>query len=91
MKTVHVENFPTAARDLVAQAAREPILLHDANGRSFVLAEVDEADAEVLALSDHPQFLKIIERSRARAEREGWLTTEQLREQLGLQNPSNAS
>jgi hypothetical protein len=48
------------------------------------LAEVDEADVEALALAQSGKLQQIIERSRARAEREGWLTTEQLREQLGL-------
>ena len=84
MKTIELSDTATTAQDLVRQAAKGPLLLHDATGRSFILAEVDQADAEVLALRDHPQLLKIIQRSRARAACEGWLTTEQLREQLGL-------
>lgn len=83
MRTIDLRDAATTAQDLIVQAADGPVLLHDATGRSFILAELDEADAEALALRKHPQLLKIIERSRARAAREGWLTTEQLREQLG--------
>lgn len=65
------------------QATAEPILLRDGQGRTFVLAAEDDADAEAIALEGNPQLLEIIQQSRAWGEREGWLTTEQLREELG--------
>jgi hypothetical protein len=84
MKTIHVGEKAPTMNELVEQLKTEPILLRSASGRTFVLAEVDEADAEALALAHSDQFRQIIERSRTRAQQEGWLTTEQLRKQLGL-------
>jgi len=84
MKTVRVQDTLTA-RDLVAQAVQEPILLRDHTGHTFVLMAIGQEDAETLALADNPMLHEILERSRARAQREGWLTTKQLRAELGVE------
>jgi hypothetical protein len=83
MKTVNIGDGGPTVKELVEQAQTEPLLLRNA-GRTYLLAEVDEADADALALAQSDQFQSIIERSRLRAQKEGWLTTQQLREQLGL-------
>ena len=83
MKTINLNDTTTSARELVEQVGKGPILLRDGRGHTYVLAEVDDADAEAIALGSSPQLLAMIERSRARAQTEGWLTTEQMREQLG--------
>lgn len=82
MKTVDLATTRTTTRELLEQAAKGPLLLRDDCGRTYVLAELD--DAETVALGKSPQLLAILKRSRRRAQREGWLTTKQLREQLGL-------
>ena len=46
---------------------------------------IGQEDAETLALADNPMLHEILERSRSRAEREGWLTTKQLRAELGVE------
>ena len=84
MKTIRVDQSATAA-ELFDQAAGEPVLLREPSGRSFVLVEVDRDDAETLTLADNAKFNDILNRSRARARREGWLTTEQVRRQLGIE------
>ena len=84
MKTIRVEQSATAG-ELFDQAAAEPILLREPNGRAFVLVEVDRDDAETLALADNAKFNEILNRSRARAHREGWLSTEQIRRELGVE------
>jgi uncharacterized membrane protein YkoI len=76
-----VEQSATAG-ELFDQAAGEPVLLRVSSGRAFVLVEVDSDDAETLTLADNAKFNEILSRSRARARREGWLSTEQVREQL---------
>jgi hypothetical protein len=43
------------------------------------------ATAGTLALADNAKFNDILNRSRARARREGWLSTEQVRRQLGVE------
>ncbi len=84
MKMVRVEQSATAD-ELFDQAAGEPVLLRAPSGRAFVLVEVDRDDAETLALADNAKFNDILNRSRARARREGWLSTEQVRRQLGIE------
>ena len=84
MRTVRVEQSATAG-ELFDQAAGEPVLLRMPSGRAFVLVEVDRDDAETLMLADNAKFNDILNRSRARARREGWLSTEQVRGQLGVE------
>jgi hypothetical protein len=47
--------------------------------------EVNEDDAETLALGDNAHLRQILDRSRARARREGWLSTQEVRRDLGLE------
>lgn len=84
MKTVIVDHESPTACELVEQAQSGPILLRNEAGKTFVLAEVAEEDVEALSLAGNRQLEAILERSRSSAAREGWLTTEQLRQQLGL-------
>jgi hypothetical protein len=83
MRTIEVGDTATA-RDLLDQAHGEPILLREGNGRAFVLVEVDQDDAETLSLAGNAKLERILEHSRSRASREGWLSTEQVRKELGL-------
>jgi hypothetical protein len=85
MKTVNVGGGEPTVTELVEQAQAEPILLRSAQGRTFVLAEIDEDDAEAMSLAHSGKFQEIVERSRRRAAAEGWLTTEQIRKQLHLE------
>ncbi len=50
----------------------------------MVLVEDEEADLETVALSTHPQFLELIERSRQRHRAEGGISSEEMRRRLGL-------
>lgn len=84
MKTVIVDDPSTTARELVEMAKKEPVILREHSGRTFAVVEVDDADLEAWSLGNSPDFLRLIDRSRARAQTEGWLTTDQVREQLGI-------
>jgi antitoxin (DNA-binding transcriptional repressor) of toxin-antitoxin stability system len=50
----------------------------------FVLIGDDEVDLETVTLSTHPQFLELIEQSRQRHKTEGGISTEEMRQRLGL-------
>jgi hypothetical protein len=84
MKTVRVEQSATAG-ELFDQAAGQPVLLREPSGRAFVLVEVDRDDAETFTLADDAKFNDILNRSRARARREGWLSTEQVRREFAVE------
>ena len=48
------------------------------------LFPVDDTDWETVALSTHPQFLALIERSRARQKTEGGISAEEMRRRLSV-------
>jgi hypothetical protein len=89
MKSVTMQPTTTAG-ELVEMAKNEPVIVRDPAGRTFALVEVDEIDVEAWSLGNNPNFWQILERSRSRARTEGWLTTDQVREQLGLPSPQRA-
>ena len=83
MKTLQIPDSSPVVRGLIDLVDDEPIIIRS-SGRSFAVCEVDEGDIEVMALNENPKFWEILEKSRRRAEKEGWLTTEELKASLGL-------
>ncbi|MCL6541135.1 hypothetical protein [Roseiflexus sp.] len=70
-----------------AQQADTGPLVVMANGKPIaVVLPIENADTETIALSENPQFLAIIERSRERQKREGGLTSDQVRARLGVRH-----
>ncbi len=84
MKTIHVPEAATA-RELFDEARGAPVLLREESGRAFVLVEVNRDDAQTLVLAESHKLHEILDRSRARAKREGWLSTDQVRKELGVE------
>lgn len=63
-----------------AQSMEEGLLVVTRDGQPIaVVIAVDNADLETVSLSNHPGFLEIIERSRARQKREGGLSSAEVR------------
>ena len=83
MKTVTAQPTTTAG-ELVDMAKKEPVLVRDEEGCTVAIVQDDEADVEAWSLRNNPDFWQLIDRSRARAQAEGWLSSGQVREQLGL-------
>lgn len=63
-----------------AQSMEDELLVVTRDGEPIaVVIGVENADLETVALSNHPRFLEIIERSRARQKREGGLSSAEVR------------
>jgi len=63
-----------------AQTVDEGPLVVTKDGQPIaVVLSVDNADLETVALSNHPGFLEVIERSRDRQKREGGLSSAEVR------------
>lgn len=63
-----------------ARQADEGPLVVTANGQPIaVVIGVENADLETVTMSNHPRFLELIERSRARQEKEGGIPSEEIR------------
>jgi prevent-host-death family protein len=67
------------ARDV----SREPVILTVRGKPVAALVSVENADLETITLSTHPQFIALIERSRARQRAEGGISSEEMRRRLG--------
>lgn len=63
-----------------AEAVEEGPLVVTRDGQPIaVIISVENADLETVSLSNHPGFLEVIERSRARQKREGGLSSAEMR------------
>lgn len=83
MKTVDLNKADGSLIELAIEA-KEPLLIIKDNKPLVVVMPVEHVDLESLALSTNPDFLDMLEKSRARAKAEGCITSAQFREELGL-------
>jgi len=84
MKTLEMTKA-TAPLVEYAQAVGEGPVILTVNGRPVVaLISIEGMDWETVTLSAHPQFLALIEQSRARHEAEGGISGVEMRRRLGL-------
>lgn len=84
MKTLDIAKAVGSLAEYARAAGEEPVVLTDQGRPIAVLVPVRGADLESLALGTHPQFVALIERSRARQKAEGGLSTRAVRHRLGL-------
>jgi hypothetical protein len=52
---------------------------------TVALVSIKNGDWETTTLSTHPQFIALIERSRARQKSEGGISSTEMRQRLGLE------
>lgn len=57
---------PNPLAEYAQDVGKEPVILTVAGKPVAALVAIEDADLETVALSTHPQFLALIERSRAR-------------------------
>lgn len=85
MKTLDV----TKARDSLASWARKlrgrPLIVTDRGKPLMVLVPVEEgADVESVSLSMNPEFIALIERSRAQHKAGSGISSDEMRDELGV-------
>jgi len=84
MKTLEMTKA-TAPLVEYAQAVGEGPVILTVNGRPVVaLISIEGMDWETVTLSTHPQFLALIEQSRARHKAEGGMSSAEMRRRLEL-------
>ncbi|PYV43195.1 MAG: hypothetical protein DMG06_11560 [Acidobacteria bacterium] len=62
----------------------EPVIVSRKGRPVAALVSIKNADWEMASLSTNPWFLALIQRSRKRQEREGGISSEEMRSRLGL-------
>lgn len=65
MKTVDLASTPSSLAEVLELAWEEAVLLKTPGGREFILAEVDDFEAEVEQVRQQPELLELLaQRSR---------------------------
>ena len=84
MKTLEMTKATASLAEYAQEVNKEPVIV-TRNGKPIAaLVSVENADLETVALSVAPQFLALIERSRARQKTEGGISSAEMRRRLGL-------
>lgn len=84
MKTLELREATGPLADYARTAARGPVLVVSRGKPIAAVVSMKGMDLETATVSISPVFQEIIRRSRERQKIEGGLTTEQLRQSLGL-------
>ncbi len=84
MKTIEMNEAKATLAEYVKEAANEPVIVTEKGKPIAALVPVDNADMETIALSNNPEFIAIIERSRRRQKVEGGISSKEMPRRLGL-------
>ncbi|MBI3961640.1 MAG: hypothetical protein HY335_02725 [Deinococcus sp.] len=84
MKTLELAKAIAPLSEYARDVSEEPVILTVDGKPVAALVAIENADLETVTLSTHPQFLALIERSRARQKAEGGISSEEMRRRLGL-------
>ena len=84
MMTLAITKATTPLAKYAREVRKEPVIVTVDGKPVAALVPVDDADLETTTLSTHPQFLALIERSRARQEAEGGISSVKMRRRLGF-------
>ena len=81
MRVIDISEKPISINEILNSAGAENVILKAADGREFVLAEVDTFDRELELTKQHEELMDFLER---RSEEKNTYTLEEVKQQLGL-------
>ena len=84
MKTLEIGKATGSLAHYARSVRKEPVIVTRRGKPLAALMPVANTDSETASLSTNPQFLALIERSRARHQKRGGMTSTELRLRLGL-------
>jgi len=84
MKSLGIKQATAPLAEYVRAVGKEPVIVSVKGKPVAALVSLENTDWETVKLSNHPQFLALIERSRARQKEEGGVSSSELRRRLGL-------
>ena len=90
MKTIELDQATASLAEYARQVKSEPVLLTEHGNPVAALLSLENVDRESLSLSTNPQFMEIIEQSRARLAAEGGISSDEMRRRLGLEGKSKS-
>ena len=84
MKTVEMTKAKSSLADYAKEVTKEPVIVTVKGKPVAALVGIKNADKETVSLSNNPQFLALIERSRKRQRTKGGISTEEMRHRLRI-------
>lgn len=84
MKAVEIGKAIGTLAQYAKSVRKQPVIVTRHGKPLAALMPIENADVETATLSTHPKFLALIERARVRHQREGGLSSREVRRQLGL-------
>ncbi len=84
MKTLEMAKATAPLAEYARDVNKEPVILTVRGKPIAALVSIENADVETVTLSTHPQFIALIERSRARQKAEGGISSDEMRRRLGV-------
>ena len=84
MKVIEKADAKAPLVEYIAEVDKEPVIVTSKGKPIAALVSIENADLETVSLSTNPQFLELIERSRARQRAEGGISSEEMRRRLGV-------
>jgi prevent-host-death family protein len=82
MKTIELVQATAPLAEYVQEVSKELIIITVGGKPVAALVPIENTDLETVTLSTHPQFLALIERSRARQKAEGGISSAEMRRRL---------
>jgi prevent-host-death family protein len=87
MKTLEMAKATAPLAEFARKMDKEPVVLTVKGKPVAALVPIENADWETVALSTNPQFIALIERSRARHQAGEGISSLEMRSRLGLKQP----
>jgi antitoxin (DNA-binding transcriptional repressor) of toxin-antitoxin stability system len=82
MKTIEIGEATRSLADYIHGVQSEPLVITDQGLPTAVILPLTNTDLETVALATNPDFIALIERSRARAKQEGGLSPAEMRRRV---------
>ncbi|MCX6639677.1 MAG: hypothetical protein NTW14_04235 [bacterium] len=84
MRTLEIKKATGSLAKYAREINKEPVILIAEGKPIAALVHLDNVDLETLNMSTHPDFLALIERSRERRRTEGGISSQEVRNKIGL-------
>lgn len=84
MKIIEMAEAKATLAEYADQVDKEPVIITVNGDPVAALVAIENVDLETFSLSMNPEFMALIDRARARQEAEGGISSEEMRQRLGI-------
>jgi prevent-host-death family protein len=84
MRTLEIEQATAPLSDYARDVSKETVIVTIDGRPVAALVPIENTDLETVTLSTNPQFLALIERSRARQQEKGGISAQDMRRRLRI-------